>query len=113
MVDFRFEAGRSSALRIGFPSEQRAARGIFGYARGGEDLTPAGEAAKKADVAIVCVGDSQQTSGENFDRVSLDLPGRQLELGKRVYETGTPVVLLLYSGRAVTCTSEQAHIPAI
>lgn len=113
MVDFRFESGREYALRIEFTNDQRAARVIFGYARGWEDLTPAVEAAKKADVAIVCVGDSQQTSGENFDRVSLDLPGRQLELVKRVYETGTPVVLLLYSGRAVTCTWEQAHIPAI
>ena len=113
MVDFRFEAGRPYALRIEFTNDQRAARVIFGYARGWEDLEPAVEAAKKADVAILCVGDSQQTSGENFDRVSLDLPGRQLELVKRVHATGTPVVLLLYSGRAVTCTWEQEHIPAI
>lgn len=113
LVDFRFEAGRSYAVRVEFTNDQRAARVIFGYARGWEDLTPAVEAARKADVAIVCVGDSQQTSGENFDRVSLDLPGRQLELVKRVHETGTPVVLLLYSGRAVTCTWEQEHIPAI
>ena len=113
LVDFRFEAGRSYSVRVEFTNDQRAARVIFGYARGWEDLTPAVEAARKADVAIVCVGDSQQTSGENFDRVSLDLPGRQLELVKRVHETGTPVVLLLYSGRAVTCTWEQEHIPAI
>lgn len=113
LVDFRFEAGRSYAVRVEFTNDQRAARVIFGYARGWEDLTPAVEAARKADVAIVCVGDSQQTCGENFDRVGLDLPGRQLELVKRVYETGTPVVLLLYSGRAVTCTWEQEHIPAI
>ena len=113
MVDFRFEAGRSYAVRVEFTNDQRAARVIFGYARGWEDLTPAVEAAKKADVAIVCVGDSQQTCGENFDRVDLDLPGKQLELVKRVYETGTPVVVLLYSGRAVSCTWEQEHIPAI
>lgn len=113
LVDFRFEAGREYDIRIEFTNDQRAARVIFGYAMGWEDLTPAVEAARKADVAIVCVGDSQQTSGENFDRVSLDLPGRQLELVKRVYETGTPVVLLMYSGRAVTCTWEQEHIPSI
>lgn len=113
MVDFRFEAGRSYAVRVEFTNDQRAARVIFGYARGWEDLTPAVEAAKKADVAIVCVGDSQQTCGENFDRVDLNLPGKQLELVKRVYETGTPVVVLLYSGRAVSCTWEQEHIPAI
>lgn len=113
MVDFHFEAGRSYQVRIEFTNDQRGARVIFGYARGWEDLTPAVEAARKADVALVCVGDSQETCGENFDRVSLDLPGKQLELVKRVYETGTPVVLLLYSGRGVTCTWEQEHIPAI
>ena len=72
------------------------------------------EAAKKAQVAIVCVGDDNcLTSGENFDRVDLNLAGNQLELVKAIYATGTPVVLLLYTGRPVTCTWEQKHIPAI
>jgi len=71
------------------------------------------EAAKKAQVAIVCVGDSGETSGENFDRMDLNLPGHQLELVKAVYATGTPVVLVMQSGRPVSCTWEHKHIPAI
>lgn len=113
MVDFFFEQNRSYAIRIEFTNDQRAARVIFGYGESSEDFSKAIEIAKQSDVAIVCVGDSTETSGENFDRVSLDLAGRQLDFVKAIYETGTPVVLILQTGRPVTATWEQAHIPAI
>ena len=70
-------------------------------------------AARQAEVAVVCVGDNEETSGENFDRTSLDLPGRQLDLVKAVYATGTPVVLLMQSGRPVTANWENEHLAAI
>ena len=59
------------------------------------------------------VGDNEETSGENFDRTDLNLPGRQLELVQAVYATGTPVVLVLQSGRPVTANWENDHLPAI
>ena len=77
------------------------------------DFTAAVEAAAQAQVAIVCVGDCDETSGENFDRISLDLPGHQLELVKAVHATGTPVVLVMQSGRPVSCTWEHKHLPDI
>lgn len=113
MVDFHFEANHPYAVRVEFTNDQRAARVIFGYSEGREDFTKALEAAKQADVAIVCVGDNQETCGENFDRVSLDLPGRQLDFVKAVHATGTPVVLVLQTGRPVTAVWEDEHIPAI
>lgn len=113
MVDFTFEQGRKYAVRIEFTNDQRGARVIFGYNRGREDFTRAVELARQADAAIVCVGDSTETCGENFDRVSLDLPGKQLEFVKAVYASGTPMVLVIQSGRPVTAVWEQAHIPAI
>lgn len=113
MVDFRFEANRAYQVRIEFTNDRRGARVIFGYNSGKEDYSKAIEAAREADVAVVCVGDSTETSGENFDRVSLDLPGCQLDFVKAIYETGTPVVLVLQSGRPVTAVWEQEHIPAI
>ena len=112
-LDFHFEAGRRYQVRIEFTNDGRGARVIFGYSAGREDFAAAVEAAKQADVAILCMGDNEETSGENFDRVSLDLPGRQLELVKAVYETGTPVVLLLQSGRPVSANWENEHLPAI
>ena len=112
-LDFHFEAGRAYKIRIEFVNDGRGARVIFGYSAGRENFPAAVEAAKKADVAILCMGDNEETSGENFDRTDLNLPGRQLELVQAVYATGTPVVLLLQSGRPVTANWENDHLPAI
>lgn len=113
MVDFQFEAGKRYAVRIEYKNDMRGARVIFGYNSGREDYTRAVEAAKGAEVAVVCLGDNEETSGENFDRVDLNLPGRQLEFLRAIHATGTPVVLVMQSGRPVTANWEQEHIPAI
>lgn len=78
--------------------------------------------AKKADVAIVVVGGSSardfktkyfetgaaiathdavsdMESGEGFDRATLDLLGKQLQLLQAVKATGTPVVVIYIQGR--------------
>ena len=57
-----------------------------------------------ADVAIVVVGDraglfGRGTVGEGNDVESLDLPGVQRELVEAVVATGTPVVMVLLTGR--------------
>jgi beta-glucosidase len=61
-------------------------------------------AAKAADVAVVCLGDlaglfQTGTVGEGSDADSLDLPGVQQQLLDAVVATGTPVVVVLVSGR--------------
>jgi beta-glucosidase len=69
------------------------------------DLIPAAVAtAKAAEVAVVCVGDlaglfQTGTVGEGSDADSLDLPGVQQQLLDAVVATGTPVVVVLVSGR--------------
>ena len=80
---------------------------------GEETIDRAVQLARESDVAIVALGDSSETSGENFDRTTLDLPGKQLDFLKAVYETGTPVVLVMNTGRPVSCVWEDEHIPAI
>lgn len=62
------------------------------------------EAASAADVAVVVVGDraglfGRGTVGEGCDRDDLELPGVQRELVEAVLATGTPVVLVLLTGR--------------
>ncbi len=62
------------------------------------------QAASAADVAVVVVGDQaglfgRGTVGEGCDRESLELPGVQRELIEAVLGTGTPVVLVLLTGR--------------
>jgi beta-glucosidase len=60
--------------------------------------------AADADVAIVVLGDragmfGKGTSGEGCDAVDLKLPGVQHEFAQAVIATGTPVVLVLVTGR--------------
>ena len=62
------------------------------------------DVAEGADVAVVVVGDQaglfgRGTVGEGCDRDDLELPGVQRQLVEEVLETGTPVVLVLLTGR--------------
>ncbi|MBO9554591.1 MAG: glycoside hydrolase family 3 C-terminal domain-containing protein [Cellulomonas sp.] len=61
-------------------------------------------AAARAEVAVLVVGDhaglfGRGTVGEGCDRDDLELPGVQRELVEAVLATGTPVVLVLITGR--------------
>ncbi|MCX6971130.1 MAG: glycoside hydrolase family 3 C-terminal domain-containing protein [Verrucomicrobia bacterium] len=70
-------------------------------------IAEAVEAARNADVAILCLGDSKHCAGENYsparrgDRDDVGLVGNQLELLRAVVATGTPVVVVLCHGRAL------------
>ena len=62
------------------------------------------EAATAADVVVMVVGDQaglfgRGTMGEGNDCESLELPGVQRQLVEAVVATGTPVVLVLLTGR--------------
>jgi hypothetical protein len=61
-------------------------------------------AAARSDVAVVVVGDhsglfGRGTVGEGCDRDDLELPGVQRRLVEEVLDSGTPVVLVLLTGR--------------
>jgi len=67
-------------------------------------IAAAVEAARGADLAVAVVGDraglfGRGTSGEGCDAESLDLPGVQRQLVEALLATGTPVVLVLLTGR--------------
>jgi beta-glucosidase len=79
----------------------------------GKDIPAAVEVARKADVVILGLGEKQGISGENFDRLTLDLPGNQQELIEAVVATGKPVVLVLLNGRPLSITWAAEHVPSI
>jgi beta-glucosidase len=54
-----------------------------------------------ADIAIVVVGQRQNQIGEAASSATLELGGRQLEQLERIADTGTPVVVLVMTGRPV------------
>jgi len=67
-------------------------------------IDAAAAAASAADVAVLVVGDhaalfGRGTVGEGCDRDDLELPGVQRALVEAVLATGTPVVLVLLTGR--------------
>jgi len=104
LADFRFEKGRAYNLRIEFyePAGNAWFRLVWtvGAAkRQDESIRQAARLAARSDVAVVVVGIEE---GEFLDRADLRLPGRQEELIERVAATGTPVVVLLVGGSAVT-----------
>jgi beta-glucosidase len=70
-------------------------------------------AARGAEVAIVVVGENDAICRESASRISLNLPGYQEELVKAVQATGTPVVMVLASGRPQSINWAAKHVPAI
>ena len=77
------------------------------------ELQRAVDLARTSRVAVVVVGEWQNMIGEGASRSSLELPGRQHELVRRVGETGTPVVLLVMNGRPLDLRWASMHVPAI
>ncbi len=86
------------------------------------DTAAAVEAARKASVVVLVVGehpnndgkgDVPPTDGEAYDVASLDLTGYQEDLVHLIQAAGTPVVLVLINGRPLSIRWEAEHIPAI
>jgi len=84
-----------------------------------ESVKAAAETARKADVAIVVVGENESTNREAWaenhlgDRDSLELLGAQNDLVKAVAETGTSTVVLLINGRPLSLNYIAEKVPAI
>jgi beta-glucosidase len=83
-------------------------------------ISEAVQMAGKADVAIVVVGENplrymrnQKTSGENIDRMSIDLLGQQDELVEQIRKTGVPTIVILVGGRPLSINQIAEKIPAI
>jgi beta-glucosidase-like glycosyl hydrolase len=94
-----------AALRAELPgAEVVHTRGcdVRGDDRSGFD--EAVEAARGADLVVACVGDlaglfGRGTSGEGCDAEDLRLPGVQADLLAELLATGTPVIVVVVSGR--------------
>lgn len=93
------------AVRAEFPhAEVTHAEGCAPTGDDRDGFADAVRLAATADVAVVVLGDragmfGKGTSGEGCDAVDLKLPGVQHEFAQAVIATGTPVVLVLVTGR--------------
>lgn len=100
------------------------------------EIDKAVEAAKRSDIAVVVVGGSSardfktdyletgaaiasaetlsdMESGEGFDRATLDLLGKQLDLLKAVEATGKPVIVIYIQGRPLNMNWADQHADAL
>ena len=70
-------------------------------------------AVRRADAAVVVLGEAQGMSGEADSRSRLDLPGVQQRLLEEVTATGVPVVAVVMSGRPLALPWAAEHVPAL
>ncbi len=106
------------ATKVGPETKIFYARGCATNDSTRDSFNEAVDATRAADVAIVVVGGKSGltpdcTCGEMRDSAFLTLPGVQQELVEAVYQTGTPVVLILLNGRPLTLGWMKEKIPAI
>ena len=117
-ADFDFDSAVSETATVRgvleerLRAEVRFARGCDVNSASRDGFEEAATAAAASDIAIMVLGDKAGltddcTSGEGCDRASLDLPGVQEELVRAVVATGTPVVVVLVTGRP--CGSPWLH----
>lgn len=84
---------------------------ILGHEPG--EIKAAQKAAKESDLALVVVGENRRTVGEPCDVFDLNLTGLQQQLVEAVFASGTPTVVVLINGRALSVNWIDENIPAI
>jgi len=96
------EKGRALAVKLEYYQSKGGALVRLGWDRVHNDLlASAVEAAGKSDMAIVCVGNSNEIETEGVDRASLALPAGQDELVEAVSKTNPRTVVVLTTGAPV------------
>jgi len=82
-----------------------------------------GWALEDAEAVIACMGFTPAMEGEEMgdtnaaegggDRVRIGLPGKQLDLLKKLHDSGKPVILVLTGGSPIELNWAKANLPAI
>lgn len=93
------EQGLRAAMADAAGLEVVAGCGIETVLPGGTQA--AVDAARRADVVILALGEAESMSGEAAARVDISLPDVQRALAEAVAATGKPVVVVLRHGRAL------------
>jgi beta-glucosidase len=109
----QIEAGKQYKVRIEMWEGGWGARAHLRWNLEKINFQPAIDIAKKADVAIVVLGESNELVEENRDVATLDLHGMQQELIEAIQQTGTPVVCVLLNGRPLSVNWINEKISAI
>jgi len=109
------EEGKEYGITIEFYENKWGAQAHLGWDIGFEEeenkkILHAVQAAETSDAAVIV---TSIIEGEFQDRAHLDLPGYQERLIKAVAHTGTPTVVVLVGGSAVTMGNWLADVQAV
>ena len=113
IISIELEAGRGYDIRMEYYENAGGAFASLGwdykpdYAK---NMEQALQATQKADATILFVGIIE---GEGRDRASLDLPGQQEELIKKIADTDKPTIVVLTGGSAITMLNWKDDVQAI
>jgi len=84
------------------------------------DLNAAVEKAKAADLTVLVLGENSfrhdwknKTTGENIDRATLALSGKQLKLAKKIKAIGKPVIVVYVNGSLIAEPWIQNNVSAV
>lgn len=115
--DVNFVYAKGSNIYESEEMEKRAA--MFGKTTD-RDNRPAEQVRKeavdiaaKADVIVLAIGESAEMSGEASSRADITIPETQRELLRELKKTGKPIVLVLFTGRALVLNEEKELADAI
>lgn len=109
----------ADALREYLPdTDVICARGINCAGNDVRDMEQAVNAAADADVILLTLGGkngwgSTSTVGEGVDSTSIDLPGRQEEFARRIYELHKKTIVLHFDGRPLSNEYVASHFDAV
>ncbi|QQV03777.1 MULTISPECIES: beta-glucosidase BglX [Chryseobacterium] len=68
-------------------------------------LKEAVDAANKADVIVLAIGESAEMSGESSSRTEITIPQSQIDLLNELKKTGKPIAVVLFTGRPLALTN--------
>jgi beta-glucosidase len=71
------------------------------------------EAAQASDAVLLFLGEESILSGEAHSRANIDLPGDQVELVRRIRQTGKPVIAVILAGRPLTLSNIVDEVDAL
>lgn len=78
-----------------------------------EEIAAAVETARDAEVVVLALGEAFADTGEAQARANLDLPGRQMELARKVLALGKPTIVIVMAGRPLVLTELDQISPAL
>jgi len=115
VATFDFEKSKKYNIRVEFYENIGSCRCRLGLApfKSDDSVEKAVNLAKKTDIAILCMGLSDEIEGEQLDKDELPLPEKQIELIKAVVKANPKTIIVLNNGTPVLMNQWIDDVPVV